>query len=329
MDLELDAGGRGLVSKDRLLAEDFAVRVHRAPLKRSVRLWHVRRHADRHASTPVTLDASGHLERPGTGSHDVSNVVVLFGGKPDHEVELHLAPPPRKHALGGFQELLLGDVLVHHIAHALAPRLRCKRQAAGALPLQVVEHVFAEPVGAKRRDAQRHLMRGERFDRLAHEGRNRAVVGRRERGQGGFVIAGFLNRPHHRVDDRLGLPLADGAVDHARLAKTAAFGAAARDFDRRAVEDRLAVGDGAVDREGEVVQVLDERAVDGEGGLRVLRLDDPHLRLVRRHAIVEGGHIEAAELCNAKQALGAGQPLALHVGPGLHQLRQLRLAVAD
>ena len=48
------------------------------------------------------------------------------------------------------------------------------------------------------------------------------------------------------------------------LAEAAALGAAARDLDRHAIEDRLGPADRAVVGEGIAVEVVDERALDRE-----------------------------------------------------------------
>ena len=149
MHFELDPGARGFLAKHRLLAKDLVVGVHGAPLERRVGFRHVCGHADGDPRTPVALDPARHLERAGAGSHDLANVVVFLGGQPNHEVELHLVPSTREHALGGLHELLFGDVLVDDVAHALAAGLGRERQASRALTLQVVEHVLAQPVRAQ------------------------------------------------------------------------------------------------------------------------------------------------------------------------------------
>ena len=79
---------------------------------------------------------------------DAAHVLVLLGGQADHEVELHLRPAAREDALGGFEQLLLGDVLVDHVAHALRAGLGREGETGGAHLADLVEHVFVEPVGA-------------------------------------------------------------------------------------------------------------------------------------------------------------------------------------
>ena len=112
---------------------------------------------------------------------DPAHVVVFLGRQADHEVELHRRPAAREDALGRLDELLLGDVLVDDVAHALRARLGREREPGRAHARDVVEQFSVEAVGAQRRDAERHLLRRERVGDLLDERRDARVVGGRER----------------------------------------------------------------------------------------------------------------------------------------------------
>ena len=73
-----------------------------------------------------------------------------------------LVPAAREDALGRVHELLFGDVLVDHVAHALGARLGREGDAGRAHAADVVEHGLFEAVGAQRRDAERDLLRRQR-----------------------------------------------------------------------------------------------------------------------------------------------------------------------
>ncbi len=73
------------------------------------------------------------------GLDDPAHVLVLLGRQADHEVELHAVPAAREDALGRGHELLFGDVLVHHVAHALRAGLGRERQPADPRQRELVE----------------------------------------------------------------------------------------------------------------------------------------------------------------------------------------------
>jgi hypothetical protein len=102
--LEVDLGPCATASTQQAcLRRDLVVGVHRAPLEGRVGLRHVRRHAHRHrrrAGPSARARADSRWSARTPVSHDAAHVLVGLGGQADHEVELHLRPPAREHALG-------------------------------------------------------------------------------------------------------------------------------------------------------------------------------------------------------------------------------------
>ena len=157
------------------------------------------------------------------------------------EVELHGLPAAREDTLGRLEELLLGHVLVDDVAHPLGAGFRSERDAGRPDARHVVEDVLVEAIRTQARDAEGHALR-EGVDDLLHEGRDARVVGGRQGDvrRSPFVVAALLHGAHDfEATICAGSRSRTGAIDHACLAEAAALGAAARDLDRHAVEDRL------------------------------------------------------------------------------------------
>jgi hypothetical protein len=139
-----------------MLARGLVAAVHGRPLKGRVRLGHEGRHRGRHLGGAQVAAADGLHARGGLD--DAEHVLVGFGGQADHEVQLHALVPAREHALGGFQDVGLGDVLVDEVAHALGAGLGRKGQARDAARGQIAQQFLVEAVGAQRGHRQRHLV---------------------------------------------------------------------------------------------------------------------------------------------------------------------------
>ncbi len=294
-----------------------------------MRLGHVRRHRHGH------LGPLGHVLAPDAqhalaGLDDADDVLVLLGGQADHEVELHAVPAAPEHPLGALGHVRLGDVLVDHVAHALGPGLGREGEAGDAHLRHLVEELLAQAVGAQRRHRQRHLLVAQLARHLAHQRRDAGVVGGRQAGQRGLVVAGLVDAVDDALDDRLGRALAHRAVDHPGLAEAAALGAAARDLDAGAIEHRLGVRHRRVAGERVLVEVGHEAAPHPRRHAIVDRLAD-HLepgRLVDLGA-VERRHVDriaAGQLGQGVEPRPAGPPRRR---PLEHQTGQLLLRLAD
>ena len=319
----------GGVAEDLLLPGDLGERVHRGPLKGRVRLGHVGGDAHRHLGGAAAGGALAHRHRARAGLHDAAHVVVGLGGQADHEVELHLPPAAGKDALGRLVELLLGDVLVHHVAHPRCARLRSEGEPGGAHLLDLVEQLGLEAISAQRRDAERDALLGEPARHLLHERGDAGDIGGGERRERDLVLAAVLHRADHGLDDLLGIALAHRAVDHPRLAEATTLGAAAGDLDRQAIEDGLRPADGAIVGEG-VFRQVHQRSLDGKG-------DVGHDGPVDHHEpgvgvdprLVEGRHVDGAQAGEGDQPISSGDLISLEPRPGERHLRGLLLAVAD
>ena len=54
------------------------------------------------------------------------NIFIGFGGQPQHEIELHMVPAPRKRSGAGIQNLLLREIFIDYVPQTLRTRLRRK-----------------------------------------------------------------------------------------------------------------------------------------------------------------------------------------------------------
>ena len=264
-----------------LLARDLLLAVHRRPLERRVRLGDVGRHRRDHLR--AALVAAPDLLHARRGLDDAEHVLVGLGRQPDHEVELHAREPAAEHAVRRFDDVLFGDVLRDHVAHALRPGLGRERQAPRAHAGHLAQQILVEAVRAQRRHRQRHPLGRQPRHRRLDQRRDARIVGRRQRRQRRLVVAALLDAAQQRVQHRDRIALAHGAVDHPRLAEAAPLGAAARHLDRHAIEDRLGVRQRRVVREREAVDVGHHRALRPRGDARIQRrAHHDHARSRRR-----------------------------------------------
>ena len=98
-------------------ALDHIERIHRGPLERGVALGHVRRDAALHfAARRVLVQPVLHLQRQ---IHDALHVFLGLAGQAAHVVQLDRLPAHAPDQLGAGQNLVLVQVLVDHVAHAL------------------------------------------------------------------------------------------------------------------------------------------------------------------------------------------------------------------
>ncbi len=326
--LEVDAQLARQVAEQRLLALGLGGAVHRHPLERRVRLGDVGRHRRRDArGAQVAVADLLHARRR---LDDAAHVGVLLGRQADHEVQLHALEAAPEHAVRRLDDVLLGDVLGDDVAHALRAGLGRERQTARAHGRHLAQQIFVQPVGAQRRHRQRHLLVAQLGHRRLHQRRHARIVGGRQRRQRRLVVAALLDPADERVDDRDRVALAHRPVDHAGLAETAALGAAARDLDRHAVEDRLGVRQRRVVGEREAVDVGDPGALRARRHARIQRRPDDHeAGLGVDLGRVQLRHVQRIALGQAAQALAAGDTGATQRRRLEHQRRQPLLGLAD
>ena len=268
------AQAAAVLSQKLLLVPGQLVAIHASPLQRRMRLGHENRHGRRHlgaaqVATADLLHAGGCLD-------DAHHVLVGFAGQPDHEVQLHALMAAREHAMGGFQDVGFGHVLAHHIPHALGSGFGRKGQARHAQARHRTQEIVVEPIGAQRRNRKRRLVLAQSADGGLHQRRHARVVSRRQRGQRGLIVAALANALHQRIHNRHGVTLTHRSIHHAGLAKTATFGATARDLDRHAIEHRLGVRHRRIVGERKAIDVGHPGAPHGRGCTRIERLGHGH-----------------------------------------------------
>ncbi len=233
-------------------------------------------------------------------------VVVGLGGQARHEVELDLLGAGGEGAPHAGHDVLLGDVLVDHVAQALAARLG--REGEGRRPLLLYQAVEAlvQGVNAQAGQLQRRARVADPLEDARHRRAQARVVAGRERQQRHLFPAEVARAGDGAVDDLGHVALAHRAGDHPRLAEAAAPHAAPHDLQRQAVVDRL-----------------DHRHQGGRRRERVQVAHDARLGAARLARPPQAG--DGADPGQQRGAVLAG-PLA--VADGVRDLQQRLLPVA-
>ena len=99
----------------------------------------------------------GQLDAAAGQVDDAEGVLVGLRGEPGEEVELHALPALAERGVDRGEEVLLGDQLVDHLAHAPRAGLGGEREARAAGPLDLGGHADREGVDAQARQAHRHV----------------------------------------------------------------------------------------------------------------------------------------------------------------------------
>ena len=133
------------------------------PLKRRLRLRDKQRTGHRHANGTALL-GRGRLLRTVVGAlhqaRDALDIVVGFGGKADHEIELATAPAGGEGRVHGPEQVFLSHLLIDDVAQALRAGFRGERQTALLAPGHQAGHVHAEAVQTLARHGNAHTCLG-------------------------------------------------------------------------------------------------------------------------------------------------------------------------
>ena len=330
---------RDLVATGEPLEQiDLAVvvldRVHRRPLEGRVRLGHVLRDRAGHGRHPRETELLGDVPDPLAGLGDADHVLLGLAGQTHDEVHLHPVVAALEDPLGRGQDVLVADVLVDDVAHPLGAGLGGEGQPRDADALDPIEQLLAEAVGPQRSDPELDLAALKLRDQLLDQGIDAGHVGGAQRGQAGLAKAPLVDAVEHRLDHLLGIPLADRAVDHPRLAKATALGAAAGDLDGGPVEDRFGVGDRELGRKGVLVEVADPHPLDPlgrTGGLssRAQAGDAEELRARILGDLVVLRDVDPGELDRRGEHLSAARPGPTKATDRPQQRRQDLLRLTD
>ena len=163
------------------------------------------------------------------------------------------------------------------------------------------------------------------------------MVRRRQRGERDFVVTGTRETVHHGRDDRVGISLANGTIDHSRLAKPASTVAAAQDFDGKAVMHEFAIWHDLARQGVERIEVADDALFDTCGDIRIA---GSHRRVATRPPcqmiianrmfldIVESRDVDALDAGKLAQDLRARRPPPFELAVPEHRLEVDLLALA-
>ena len=150
--------------------------------------------------------------------------------------------------------------------------LRRKGEARHSQARHLAQEIVVQPIGAQRRNRQRHLSFAQPADGGLHQRRHARIVGWRQRSQRGFVVPALADAFQQRVHHCHRIALAHRPIHHARLAEATPFCAAARDLHRHAIEHRLGKRQGRVIREGIAIDLGNPCAPHRRWRARIERL---------------------------------------------------------
>ena len=327
--LELDAPGPAQVVAQQA---DLATQLHHGvlaePLERSEGLGHEPAHRD------------GDRRRAGVGPTQRNTVAGQLGdgervgvglcGQPGHEVELHPAPPLRVGRLDRRVEIIVGDELVDHLAHAPGAGLGREGQPGPARPLDLSRDAHREGIDPQAGQRHRDLAAARVVDGVGHHPLDAAEVGSAQRGEGDLVVAGAPQALADHGAYLLGRTLAHGTGDHPGLAEAAAAGAAPEDLDVEPVVHHLGQRHELLLGVGPVGQIGHRALLDHGGHVAVARLDG-HQPAALVDGLVHGRHVDPGHPGQGPQHPGAPAcsarrlPVPHHLGDVAHRL----LAVAE
>ena len=310
---EIEPRAAAAAPQQLVLGRKLGGRLLTRPLERRVRLRHVIGGRDPHPRALAHDLAADrfHLRGP---VHDPLHIGHRLRRQPHHEVQLDAAPAVLKRIARGLQQVLVGHHLAHRVAQPLAAGLRRERHARLLARRAEQRRIHAERIHpcARQRDADPipELRPQRPYDLV-----DLAVIGAAQGDQRQLVEACIreqLARPRHHLLRR---PLAQRAVDHSRLAETAALRAAALNLDPRPVMHRLQIRH---DRLGQNRrQPLHEALHDRDRRRLVGRRDLRRCPVCRVAPPVEARHVHALDprqtlqSFEAARAAGLGRPQQL------------------
>jgi hypothetical protein len=147
-----------VVAQEPDLAAQLDLGVLPEPLERRLGLGHEATDRERHGGRLVVAAADAGDLTAQLG--DAQGVLVGLGGQAGEEVELHPPPALRVGGVDRGVEVLLGDELVDHLAHAPGAGLGGEGEAAAPGPLELGGDADGEGVDPQAREVDRHQPAG-------------------------------------------------------------------------------------------------------------------------------------------------------------------------
>ena len=139
------------VAQQADLAAELRDGVLAEPLERRERLRHET--ADGHRDRRALVIAAADLDAVAGELRDAERVLVGLGRQAGEEVQLHAPPALRVGGLDRAEQVVLGDELVDHLAHAPRSRLGREREARAPSALDLRGDADGERVDAQARQA--------------------------------------------------------------------------------------------------------------------------------------------------------------------------------
>jgi hypothetical protein len=300
---ELDPPPPELAAEQRLAHARLLERELARPLEGGVGLRREGGDARRHPEPPARRGGDARRQLG-----DADHVLLGLAREPDHEVELERPPAEVGEEPRRLEQLVLPVLLLDHVAEPLRARLGGEREAGLPHAADLLEDGGRERVDARGRQRDRDALGDEAVHQLLQHGVHAAVVAGGEREERDLLVARALHEGGGVGDHALGVPLAERAVDVARLAEAAALHAPAHHLDAGAVVDDAHVRHHRVGRRREAVEVHQHALADrAEAGLERHDLCDRAVGVMAR--LEEGRHVEPRDAGERAQQRAAVVPV--------------------
>ncbi len=224
----------------RLLRIDLAI-----PLERGLGLGNEQGARDRNLkrTTLIGGDDFAHVVKDALAQgRDTLDIFVGLRGQANHEIQLATAPTRFDSCVKRPEQVLLGHILVDHVAQTLRAGLRGKGKAAFFRTRDQVGHLYAKGIETLGRNGHADAATRACVIDTRQDVKDLGVVRGGQRGQAHLVIAGLGQASDNAVDDVVGATLTDGTIHHACLAKTTPTRTSAQDLHVEAVMDDLGEG---------------------------------------------------------------------------------------
>ena len=313
MVVDLDLPAVHALQQMLLLGLQGLRRVHGHKLERRVGLGHKTGAADGHLNAAALgmvhtiIKVYDFLGRLG----NALDILQRLGRQAHHEVEFDRRIATFECNAAGLLDLVPGNIFVDDIAQALGTGLRRKRQAALAHLGGLFNEALGEVVHTQRRQRKTDMLFGCPLVQIIQQLFQLAVVGSGQAGQTELFVARVGAELLGGLVQQIGIPLAHGAVQKARLAETAATDTAAQHLNAGAVLDGTHHWDDEICRRRKLVQILDDGLGDFGRNARLIGRDgfDPTVFLIGN--IVERRDIHARNFSNSEQQLFLGDAALL------------------
>ena len=323
--------GLNLVLQQELLATDVLQIVLSKPLEGGVGLGHEEGGTAGHLAATLARYLIIFILHLTCQIRNGQHVIIIFKGQANHKVQLHAVPAGLKGRSHSVHQILFRNALIDHVAHLLAACFRSKSQAAFAHSLNLLGNGHAKAVNAQGGQGNAHPVVLEFVNHVVYHGSKAGVVGTGKGNEADFIVACVIHQLARQVLQHLRLALPHGAIHHARMAEAAAAATAAENLQHNAVMNTFTKGHNGRSGKIHAVHVAYHTLINYSRRIFRHGLHCFNSIILVIFHLVEGGHVNAADLDNLLQEALASPRLTgtLPRLVGLHNLRHYLFALTN